>query len=81
MGLRLGPIAAVAAAVAACFAAPASAATVNAQAKAIPSDLAVIAKPIDLAALRAILRPLLEKDVAPRAEEETRRQSMPEGVK
>lgn len=46
MGLRLGPIAAVAAAVAACFAAPASAATINAQAK------AKIVKPLTIEAVQ-----------------------------
>jgi len=33
----------------------------NAQNKAVPANLPVVAKPIDLAALRTILRPLLAR--------------------
>jgi hypothetical protein len=51
----------------------------NAQNKAIPADLPLIAKPIDLAALRGILKPLLEP--AGDSKAEAKRQPMPEGVK
>ena len=56
----------------------------NAQNKAIPIDLPVITKPIDLAALRGILRPLLDRGSDPKSKvtkTKTKRQPMPEGVK
>jgi PAS domain S-box-containing protein len=53
----------------------------NAQNKAVPVGLPVVAKPIDLAALRAILRPLLDNNAETKAKTRTKRQPMPEGVK
>lgn len=51
----------------------------NAQNKAVPTDLPVVTKPIDLAALRAALRPMLDRETDKKTEKQTA--PMPEGVK
>jgi DNA-binding NtrC family response regulator len=53
----------------------------NAQNKAIPADLPIVAKPIDLAALRGILRPVLDEANDPKTKKKKKQQPMPEGVK
>jgi PAS domain S-box-containing protein len=51
----------------------------NAQNKAVPIDLPVVAKPIDLAALRTVLRPMLDHETDAKTEKKS--EPMPEGVK